>query len=167
MINKIFKYSSCDVVVKYILDDLGADLNHTNMTSRTSDMLAKEFELFEEMSPQEKCTCYHIIFSIDHRDPGHHLGECNQHLSEYDYYRLARRYLEQMGFLSEDGMHKSQYVMAQTRSVDEVDVHIVVSRVRMDGTVVSNYLEQQRNDFIVNRLNHEFNMEDSIKECQA
>ena len=43
MINKIFKYSSCDIVVKYVLDDLKATLNHTNMTSRTSDMLAKEF----------------------------------------------------------------------------------------------------------------------------
>jgi hypothetical protein len=61
-----------------------------------------------------------------------------------------------MGFLSGDGMHKSQYVMARTESVDEVDVHIVVSRVRMDGTVVSNYLEQQRNDFVLNRLNNEF-----------
>lgn len=161
MINKIFKYPSCDVVVKYVLNDLGATLNHTNMTSRTGEMLAKEFELFEEMKPQEQCTCYHIIFSIDSRNPEHHLGECNQHLSEHDYYRLAHRYLEQMGFLSGDGMHKSQYVMARSTSVDEVDVHVVVSRVRMDGTVVSNYLEPQRNDFVVNRLNYEFDMEDN------
>ncbi|RUT05133.1 hypothetical protein DSM106972_039540 [Dulcicalothrix desertica PCC 7102] len=165
MINKIFKYSSCDVVVKYVLDDLGATLDHTNMTSRTSDMLAKEFELFEEIKPEERCTCYHIIFSIDSRDPEHHLGECNQHLSEYDYYQLARRYLEQMGFLSGDGMHKSQYVMARTQSVDEQDIHIVVSRVRMNGTVVSNYLEEQRNEFVVNRLNHEFDMQDLTHTC--
>ncbi|BDA73677.1 hypothetical protein RIVM261_039310 [Rivularia sp. IAM M-261] len=160
MINKIFKYSSCDIVVKYVLDDLKATLNHTNMTSRTSDMLAKEFELFEKMKPQEQCTCYHIIFSIDSRDSENPLGQCNQHLSEYDYYQLARRYLEQMGFLSGDGMHKSQYVMALTQNVDEQDVHIVVSRVRMDGTVVSNYLEEQRNEFVVNRLNNEFDMQD-------
>ncbi len=162
MINKIFRYSSFDAVVEYVLGNLGATLNDTNMTSRTSEMLAREFELFSEMKPEEKSTCYHIIFSIGSRNAEHYLGGCNQHLNEYDYDRLARRYLEQMGFLSGDRMHKSQYVIARTSSVDEEDLHIIVSRVRMDGTVVSNYLEQQRNQFIVNRLNYEFEIENCL-----
>ncbi|BDA70090.1 hypothetical protein CAL7716_042560 [Calothrix sp. PCC 7716] len=162
MNNKIFKYSSFDVVVKYVLDNLGATLNHTNMTSRTSEMLAREFELLREIRPKEKCMCYHIVFSIGYRQAEHHLGGCNLHLSDYDYYRLARRYLEQMGFLGGDGIHKSQYLIARTTGVDEEDLHIIVSRVRMDGTIVSDYLEQQRNNFVVNRLNQEFEIENCL-----
>jgi hypothetical protein len=160
MISKIFKYSNFDTVLRHVLVNVGAKLINTNMTSKNATMLAKEFQLFAALNPQEQSACCHVILSIIFRNADHPMGECNQHLSDYEYYRIVRRYLEEMGFLSVNGMHKSQYVAARYHNKDREEIHIIVSRIRMDGTVVSKHLEERRNDVVIKQLKHEFNLED-------
>jgi hypothetical protein len=160
MISKIFKYSNFDAVLRHVFVNVGATLINTNMTSRNATMLAKEFQLFSALNTQEQCACCHIIFSLISRNADHAMGECNQHLGDYEYYRIVRRYLEEMGFLGVNGLHKSQYIAARYRNKDREEIHIIVSRIRMDGTVVSRHLEERRNDVVVKQLKHEFNLED-------
>lgn len=160
MISNIFRYSNFDAVLKHVLTNIGATVINTNMTSRSCGRLAREFQLLAELNPQEKSVCCHVILSIVSRSADHPMGECNQHISDYEYYRMVRRYLEEMRFLGGSGMHKSQYIAARYHNKDREEIHIIVSGIRMDGTVVSNHLEQQRNEIVVKQLKHEFSIED-------
>jgi Relaxase/Mobilisation nuclease domain len=159
MISKIFKYSDFSAVLKYVLEDVEATLVSTNMTARNYGILAKEFQLFASLNPQQRCICNHMIISISCRSADHILGECNQHLNDYEYYRIARRYLEEMGFLGGSGMHKCQYIAVRHDNRDRREIHIIVSRIRMDGTLVSDTLETRRNDVVMRQLTHEFDIE--------
>jgi Relaxase/Mobilisation nuclease domain len=63
-----------------------------------------------------------------------------------------------MGFLSDESA-SSQYVIARHHDTKHEHIHIVVSRIRMDGSVVSDSWDYRRNDVVVPKLEKEFGLE--------
>jgi hypothetical protein len=164
MMTKVFKYISFEQGLKHVLGNPNAKLIHSNMCSKSSHQLAKEFMLFAGLQKNLNYVCYHIIMSIACRDAGHVLGSCNEHLSDSQYGVMAQRYLEEMGLLGEK-MHKSQYMVARHSARVRQDIHILVSRVRMNGTLVSDDWESKGRSLItLRRLKNEFSI-DNIDEA--
>jgi hypothetical protein len=164
MITKVFKYTSFEQALRHVLGNPDAKLIYSNMCSKTSTQLAKEFMLFAGLHKNLNFVCYHIVMSISCRNAGHVLGSCNEHLSDSQYGIMAQRYLEEMGLLGEK-MHKSQYMVARHSARGRQDIHILVSRVRMNGTLVPEDWETKGRSLItLRRLKNEFSL-DNIDEA--
>ena len=63
-----------------------------------------------------------------------------------------------MQFLG-DGLHKSQYVIARHQDTDHEHIHIIASRIRMDGSVVPDSWDYRRSEVVVRQLEQEFGLE--------
>lgn len=63
-----------------------------------------------------------------------------------------------MQFLG-DGLHKSQYVIARHQDTKHEHIHIIASRIRMDGSVVPDSWDYRRSEVVVRQLEQEFGLE--------
>ncbi|KYC34630.1 hypothetical protein WA1_50980 [Scytonema hofmannii PCC 7110] len=80
-----------------------------------------------------KRQCAHLIISIAHR-PDYH-----EHLSDSQYSYVAKEYLKDMGYLPKDeSLHAtSQYVAVRHSDRNHEHLHIIASRIRLDGKLVN------------------------------
>ncbi|MEA5574798.1 relaxase/mobilization nuclease domain-containing protein, partial [Calothrix sp. UHCC 0171] len=142
----------------YVLEKEEAEIIDSNMGGYNSRQLAKEFSAARRMRPNFQRACGHIILSIPHRDASHPQGEYHEHLDDEKYAELAQRWLKGMEFLG-DGLHKSQYVIARHHDTNHEHIHIIASRIRMDGSVVPDSWDYRRSEVIVRQLEKEFGLE--------
>jgi hypothetical protein len=169
MIGKISKHSSFEMVLKYVLEEIDATIFHSNMVSKNIKDLAREFRLFTCFQPNQLYNCYHVIISITSRKEGHVLGECNQHIGEYEYNRLVRRYLQELGFLNnqmyhKDGMDKCQYIAAIKHRKGREEIHIIVSGIKMDGNSIDDKVAIKFNEIAIKKIKEEFSLIDDFEE---
>jgi len=85
-------------------------------------------------------------------------GEYHEHLDSDEYVELAHRWLKGMEFLGEE-LSCSQYLIARHHDTLHEHIHIIASRIRMDGSVVSDSWDYRRSEVIVRQLEKEFNLE--------
>ncbi|NJM22914.1 MAG: relaxase/mobilization nuclease domain-containing protein, partial [Richelia sp. SM1_7_0] len=130
----------------------------SNMGGYNPRQLAKEFGAARRMRPNFQRACGHIILSLPHREASHPQGEYHEHLDDDKYALIARRWLKEMQFLG-DGLHKSQYVIARHQDTDHEHIHIIASRIRMDGSVVPDSWDYRRSEVVVRQLEQEFGLE--------
>ncbi|MBR8838781.1 MAG: relaxase/mobilization nuclease domain-containing protein [Stigonema ocellatum SAG 48.90 = DSM 106950] len=80
-----------------------------------------------------KRQCAHLIIAIAHR-PDYH-----EHLSDSQYSYVAREFLRDMGYLPKDeAPHAtSQFVAVRHHDRDHEHLHIIASRIRLDGSLVN------------------------------
>jgi hypothetical protein len=130
----------------------------TNMGGDTSRQLAAEFAAARRLRPNLKRACGHIIISIPHREADDSTGEYHEHLDNDQYVELAHRWLKGMEFLGEE-LSCSQYLIARHHDTQHEHIHIIASRIRMDGSVVSDSWDYRRSEVIVRQLESEFNLE--------
>jgi hypothetical protein len=169
MIAKISKHSSFEIVLKHVLENVQANIFHSNMVSKNIKDLAREFRLFTCFQPHLLYKCYHIILSIISREEGHILGECNQHIGEYEYNRLVRRYLQELGFLNnqmydKDAMDKCQYIAAIKHRQGREEIHIIVSGIKMDGNAIDCKVAIKFNEIAIKIIKEEFSLIDDFEE---
>jgi hypothetical protein len=144
--------------LEYALEKEEAFIIDSNMGGYNPRQLAREFGAARRMRPNFQRACGHIILSLPHREPSHLQGEYHEHLSDEKYALIARRWLKEMQFLG-DGLHKSQYVIARHQDTKHEHIHIIASRIRMDGSVVPDSWDYRRSEVVVRQLEQEFGLE--------
>jgi hypothetical protein len=144
--------------LEYVLEKEEAFIIDSNMGGYNPRQLAREFGAARRMRPNFQRACGHIMLSLPHREASHPQGECHEHLDDEKYALIARRWLKEMQFLG-DGLHKSQYVIARHQDTNHEHVHIIASRIRMDGSVVPDSWDYRRSEVVVRQLEQEFGLE--------
>jgi hypothetical protein len=152
------KNASFRTTLEYVLGKEKSTLIDTNMGGETPRQLAAEFAAARRHRPNLKRACGHIIISIPHREADHSRGEYHEHLDSDQYVELAHRWLKGMEFLGEE-LSCSQYLIARHHDTKHEHIHIIASRIRMDGSVVSDSWDYRRSEVIVRQLEKEFNLE--------
>jgi hypothetical protein len=142
----------------YVLGKEKSTVIDMNMGGETSWQLAAEFAAARRLRPNLKRACGHIIISIPHRDADHRGGQYHEHLASDQYVELAHRWLKGMEFLGE-GLSCSQYLIVRHHDTLHEHIYIIASRIRMDGSVVSDSWDYRRSEVIVRQLEKEFNLE--------
>ena len=144
--------------LEYALEKEEAFIIDSNMGGYNPRQLAREFGAARRMRPNFQRACGHIILSLPHREASHPQGEYHEHLDDEKYALIARRWLKEMQFLG-DGLHKSQYVIARHQDTNHEHIHIIASRIRMDGSVVPDSWDYRRSEVVVRQLEQEFGLE--------
>ncbi|HEY9634829.1 MAG TPA: relaxase/mobilization nuclease domain-containing protein [Coleofasciculaceae cyanobacterium] len=152
------KNASFRSTLEYVLGKEKSTLIDTNMGGETPRQLAAEFAAARRHRPNLKRACGHIIISIPYRNADHLKGEYHEHLDDKQYVAIAHRWLIGMEFLGE-GLSCSQYLIARHHDTDHEHIHIIASRIRMDGSVVSDSWDYRRSEVIVRQLEKQFNLE--------
>jgi hypothetical protein len=152
------KNASFRSTLEYVLGKEKSTLIDTNMGGETPRQLAAEFAAARRHRPNLKRACGHIIISIPHRSADHLKGEYHEHLDDKQYVALAHRWLKGMEFLGE-GLSCSQYLIARHHDTMHEHIHIIASRIRMDGSVVSDSWDYRRSEVVVRQLEKEFGLE--------
>ena len=158
MIANQLKNRSFRSTLEYALEKEEAEIIDSNMGGYNPRQLAREFGAARRMRPNFQRACGHIILSLPHREASHPQGEYHEHLDDEKYALIARRWLKEMQFLG-DGLHKSQYVIARHQDTNHEHIHIIASRIRMDGSVVPDSWDYRRSEVVVRQLEQEFGLE--------
>ncbi|AFZ28510.1 relaxase/mobilization nuclease (plasmid) [Cylindrospermum stagnale PCC 7417] len=158
MIGKQFKNQSFRSTLDYVLGKDKATMIDSNMGGTTPRQLAKEFGAARRLRPNLQRACAHVILSIPHRDASHEKGMYHEHLEDEQYTEIAQHWLKAMKFLGEE-LNQSQYVVARHHDTNHEHIHIIASRIRMDGSVVPDSWDYRRSEVVVRQLEKEFGLE--------
>lgn len=143
MIGKQTKGRGFRGVLDYILTPGKGILLGGNMDSKTPRELAKEFAESRSLNPDLQRPVYHVSLSLS---PG-------EHVDDFTFNEIADRYIQRMGFGS------SQYVVARHTDRDHEHIHIVASRIGLDGKTVSDSNDYARSEEVIRGLEKEFGLE--------
>lgn len=102
-----------------------------------------------------KRQCAHLIISIAHR-PDYH-----EHLSNSQYSYVAREFLRDMGYLpKERAPHAtSQFVAVRHHDRSHEHLHIIASRIRLDGSLVNDSYDYFNSQVSTRRIAAELGLE--------
>ena len=143
MIGKIIKGKSFQGCLSYVMGKTGAAVVGINMDGNDPYSLANEFSLSWQLRPKLIHKVCHVILSLS---PEEHLNN--------DSWQIAiAQYLKEMGFTN------NQYVAVKhTDKENHEHIHLVTSRVRMDGSVVSDSWDWTRSQDVIRKLEHDFGL---------
>jgi len=128
--------------LRYVLGKQGAEIIGGNMLGQDSDSLAAEFAESRRLQPKLWRAVYHASLSLP---PG-------ETLTDELWRDVADRYVEGMGFKG------SQYVAVKHNDTNHSHMHIVASRIRMNGSVVSESHDYRRSETLVRGIEKEFGL---------
>ncbi|MBD2628938.1 relaxase/mobilization nuclease domain-containing protein [Anabaena variabilis FACHB-164] len=158
MIGKQFKNQSFRSTLEYVLGKEKATMIDSNMGGTTPIQLTREFGAARRFRPNLQRACAHVILSIPHRDVSHDKGEYHEHLEDEQYTEIAHHWLKSMKFLG-DELNQSQYVVARHHDTNHEHIHIIASRIRMNGSVVPDSWDYRRSEVILRKLEKEYGLE--------
>ncbi|WP_246163627.1 MULTISPECIES: relaxase/mobilization nuclease domain-containing protein [Brasilonema] len=130
MIPVIYKKGSFLDTLKYVLEKDDAAIIDTNMMGTSPGELNLQFLANRYLNKGVTRACAHHIIAIAHRE-GHH-----EHLWDSQYGYVVGEYLKEMGYCKE-GEALSQYVAVRHCDRNHEHVHIIASRITLDGKTVS------------------------------
>lgn len=119
--------------LSYVLGKEGAEVVGGNMLGEGTDALAREFAASRALKPNVTRAVYHVSLAAA---PG-------ERLSDSKWNQVAGEYLSQMGF------GESQFVAVRHTDTDHDHIHIVASRIGMDGKVVSESNDYSRSEKVL------------------
>lgn len=142
MIGKQTKKAGFKDTLKYVLSKDTAQVVSTNMIGQNVDELTREFKLSEVLRPNLKKKVYHASLSLPE----------GERLSNEQWALVTQKYLNQMDFKG------SQYVSVIHEDTNHQHIHIVASRVRLDGSVVSDSQDYKRSEKAIRTIEKEFGL---------
>lgn len=143
MIAKQIKGKSFRGCVSYVLSKEGAEMIHSNMLGETVDELSREFGQTRKLKPNlEKCV-YHASLSLPQ-------GET---LNKQQWGEISQKYMKEMGF------EGSQFLSVIHKDTEHQHIHIIASRIRLDGTVVSDSHDYKRSEKVIRGFEIEYGLE--------
>lgn len=142
MIGKQTKGRSFRGVLKYLLSKEGAEIVGGNMIGRDARELSSEFAISRDLRPKLSRVVYHASLSLPH-------GEA---LKDAQWRDVAETYTQKMGF------QNSQYVAVKHSDTNHQHIHIVASRVGLDGKVVSESHDYRRSEKIIRGIEREYEL---------
>ena len=128
--------------LNYVLGKEGAELIGGNMLGESAQELATEFSASRKMRPGLSRAVYHSSLSLA---PG-------EKFTDSQWGKVAESYMKQMGF------EGSQYCVVRHRDSAQEHVHIVASRIRMDGSYVSESQDYKRSEGILRGIEKEYSL---------
>lgn len=119
-----------------------AELLATNFVSLNQDSIKKELHLIQNLNPRLRRNTYHTSLNFD----------VNENISNEKMLQVAREYLEKMGF------DNNGYFIFRHHDSNHPHCHILATRSRFDGTVVSDSNNFRRSEKIVRELEKKFGL---------
>ena len=155
MIPVIYKKPNFLNTLQYVLGKKDAAIVDTNMPGKTPEEFNQKFLYTKYNNKAVKLQCSHLILSIAHR-PDHH-----EHLSDSQCSYVAQEYLKDMGYLpSYNSPAKiSQYVAVRHHDRDHEHLHIIASRIRLDGSRVNDSYDYYNSQVSTRRIAAELGLE--------
>ena len=143
MIGKIIKGRGFRGCLSYVLEKTGAEIIDTNMDGDSPRSLATEFSLSRQLRPMLNQVVCHVSLSLSP----------DEQLDNASWQQVIAQYLKDMGFSN------NQYVAVKhTDTANHEHVHLVTSRVKMDGSVVSDSWDWTRSQESIRKLEKDFGL---------
>jgi hypothetical protein len=142
VIGKQIKGRSFNKLLNYLLGKAGARLIGSNMEGMTSRELAAEFRFSQQLNGRVSRVVYHASLSLPP----------SESLENDTWQELAQKYLQAMGF------DMNQYVVVRHSDRNHDHAHIVASRVRLDGTTVSDSWDYRRSEAAIRQLERDYGL---------
>ncbi|MBW4513048.1 MAG: relaxase/mobilization nuclease domain-containing protein [Scytonematopsis contorta HA4267-MV1] len=151
MISVIYKSPQFIDTLEYVLGKEDAEIVNTNMPGTTPKEFNEKFLQSKYNKLSVKLPCAHLIISI----------RKDEHLSNSQCSYIVQEYLKDMGFLPKDQLspHVSQYVAVRHHDRDHEHLHIVASRIQLDGKLVRDSYERFNSQVSTRRIAAELNLE--------
>lgn len=143
MIGKQTKGRGFRGALDYILNPEKGILIGGNMDGKTPRELAKDFAESRSLNPDLQRPVYHVSLSIS---PG-------EYLNDFTWNEIADRYMKEMGFES------SQYVVARHTDREHEHIHIIASRIGLNGKTVSDSQDFYRSEQVIRGIEKDYNLE--------
>ena len=155
MISVIYKKADFLDTLGYVLGKDDAVLVTTNMAGKTVADFNQQFLDTKYANKGTSRQCAHLIISIAHRESYH------EHLDDSQYSYVAEEYLKEMGYLpnKEENSIASQFVAVRHQDRNHEHLHLIASRIRLDGTTVSDSFDYFKAQEITRRLSAELGLE--------
>lgn len=146
MIAKQIKGTSFYNCLDYLLGKEGSEIIGGNMEGRSVNDLAKEFKLSQQLNSRVKRYVYHASLSV----------ASDENIGQDKWKAIAADYLEGMNFTD------NQYVIVGHSDTKHNHIHIVASRVKMDGKSVHDGWDYVRSEKLVRELEKKYDLEPTI-----
>ncbi len=143
MIGKQIKGKSFRGVLNYLFGKEGAKQIGGNMEGRNPRELAAEFRFSRQLNPKVSRAVYHASLSLPHKES----------LDDETWHEIAQKYLQEMGF------DMNQYMVVRHVDREHDHAHIVASRIRLDGSTVSDSWDYRRSEAVIRKLEQEYNLQ--------
>lgn len=143
MIGKQIKGRSFSKLLNYLFGKDGASLIGSNMEETTPYGLAAEFRFCRQLNTRVSRSVYHASLSLPY----------TEHLEDDTWHDIAQKYLQAMGF------DMNQYVVVRHSDRDHDHAHIVASRIRLDGTTVSDSWDYRRSEAAIRQLEQDYGLQ--------
>ncbi|MBD1845690.1 relaxase/mobilization nuclease domain-containing protein [Cyanobacteria bacterium FACHB-63] len=144
-ITKGQNFSGC---LRYVLSKAGAERIGGNMEGATVAELQREFDLGvqrqERRSPQKvtQAVVCHTSLSV----------EVGRNLDDATWNAIATDYLTAMGFTN------NQFIAVRHTDTQHDHIHLVVSRLRLDGTTVETWLDYHKAQQVLRQLEQDYQL---------
>lgn len=150
MIGKIVKGKTFGGCVRYVLGKEKAYLLDTNLLSPSEADLKqsipgaiRELNRSKDWNSRVKVVCAHHILSVPPEEK----------LSDELWKEIIPKYLERMGFT------ENQYIAVKHQDTDHNHVHIVASRIKLDGELVRDSWDWRKAETAIRELEKEFGLQ--------
>ena len=151
MIGKQTKGRGFRGLLNYLEGKEEAELIGGNMVGKNARELAAEFRFSRQLNRKVERVVYHASLSL----PKH------EHLDNKTWNVIAKDYLTRMGF------DYNQYVVYRHYDQDHDHIHVVASRIKLDGTCVHDSWDYRRSEGVIRRIEQEYGLETAITRDQG
>jgi hypothetical protein len=148
MIGKQIKGTGFQGCLNYVLGKKDAALIGGTMCGQTPEELAAEFAIARQLRPNLKVAVFHATLSVDRTEK---LEDSEK--NDQRWLAIAANYMKAMDF------DNSQYAVVKHSDTDHDHVHIVASRIRLDGGVVDDSWDYYRSQETIRQLEQNYNLE--------
>ncbi|QIR41938.1 relaxase/mobilization nuclease domain-containing protein (plasmid) [Tolypothrix sp. PCC 7910] len=134
-------------LLDYLQSQENAKLIGGNMGGNNAIALAREFKISRQLNPEADRVVYHASLSLPD----------NERLDDETWNEIANRYLEEMGFDS------NQYVVYRHHNTQHDHIHICASRIRLDnGKIVHDSWDYKRSESIIRQIERDYSLQPTL-----
>ncbi|WP_449416041.1 relaxase/mobilization nuclease domain-containing protein [Phormidium nigroviride] len=148
MIGKQIKGTGWRGCLNYVLGKKGAYLIGGTMCGQTPEELAAEFAITRQLRPNLKVAVFHATLSVDSTQKLEVDVDNDQR-----WLAIAADYMKAMEF------DNNQYAVVKHNDTNHDHIHIVASRIRLDGSVVDDSWDYYKSQEVIRQLERDYNLE--------
>ena len=148
MIGKQIKGTGFRGCLNYVLGKKDAVLIGGTMCGQTPKELAAEFGIARQLRPNLKVAVFHATLSVDSTEKLEDSEENDQR-----WLAIAANYMKAMEF------DNNQYAVVKHSDTEHDHIHIVASRIRLDGSVVDDSWDYYKSQETIRQLERNYNLE--------
>ncbi|MEG4854349.1 relaxase/mobilization nuclease domain-containing protein [Microcoleus sp. B5-D4] len=148
MIGKQIKGTGFRGCLNYVLGKKDAALIGGTMCGQTPEELAAEFGIARQLRPNLKVAVFHATLSVDSTEKLEDSEENDQR-----WLAIAANYMKAMEF------DNNQYAVVKHSDTEHDHIHIVASRICLDGGVVDDSWDYYKSQEVIRQLERDYNLE--------